>query len=207
MIYTFGLFLDILFPPTEHEKIVRLITPAKIPFYYHEQKINEVISLSDYHRREIQALVASCKFENNYLAAKILGQLLSLWLDKNTSQKTLLIPIPLSSKRQKTRGFNQVEKVLKTIKKLPKNYVISKDILVRIINKTPQTSLHRSARLKNIRGVFAVKKNYNNYLQTFEQIIICDDVLTTGATLYEAKATLLPHIKSNTKIICLTFSH
>lgn len=207
MIYTFQILFDILFPPTEHEKMVRAITLEKIPFLYQPQKINNVISLSDYRRREIQALIASCKFENNFQAARILGALFKIWLDIQSSKRTLVVPIPLSRKRHKERGFNQVEKSLCYAKNLPKDYEINSQILIRIKNTPPQTSLKREERLKNLYGAFMVQKNYSNYLKTFERIIICDDVLTTGTTLNEARAILLPHLLPTTELICLAFSH
>lgn len=207
VLYTFSLLLDIIFPPTEHELVVRSITPQKIPFLYNPRIINKNICLSDYQNKYIKAMVASCKFENNFKAAKFLGLLFLIWLNNEIDKKTLLIAVPLNKTRQKERGFNQVKKALQTMKPLSKQLEISSEILIRIKNTTPQTSLTKHARLNNLKGAFVLDKKYVPYLQKFERVIICDDVLTTGTTLLEAKNVLRPHLNSATELIGISFSH
>lgn len=207
MLYTFSLLLDSIFPPTKHERVVKSITSQKIPFLYNPKIIDGCICLSEYQNKYVKAIVASCKFENNFTAAKFLGQLFLIWLHKETDIKTLLIPIPLSKARQKERGFNQVEKALRTMKPLPKHLDISSNILLRIKNTVPQTSLVKKDRLNNLNGAFVLNEKYIPFLQKFERVIICDDVLTTGTTLLEAKKVLQPHLKSTAQLICISFSH
>lgn len=107
-------------------------------------------------------------------------------------ENSVLVPIPLHSKRQRWRGFNQSEELGKRIaKQLGMGY--NKDLLVRVVNTPPQVRLHKAERLRNTRGIFALKTP-NEALSEVgldrKDIILFDDVWTTGSTLNEAARVL-----------------
>jgi predicted amidophosphoribosyltransferase len=56
-----------------------------------------------------------------------------------------------------------------------------------------------------MRGVFAVSTDDN--VAPNSRIIIVDDVITTGATLHEAKATLQEKLPIGTEILTLALAH
>jgi ComF family protein len=97
---------------------------------------------------------------------------------------TILIPIPLSKKRLRWRGFNQAEIIARALGEAfayPLNFALHRK------NRTaPQASLNESDRATNIQGSF-VWTGPNLSGQT---IILIDDVVTTGATLNEAAKIL-----------------
>jgi predicted amidophosphoribosyltransferase len=66
--------------------------------------------------------------------------------------------------------------------------------------------LQRSQRLKNLQNAFVVNLALVAELQGSSTIVLVDDVVTTGATLFEAKVTLASHFP-NTNIICLAIAH
>ncbi len=103
----------------------------------------------------------------------------------NWPNNILLAPIPLSKRRQRWRGFNQATLLAEVINK-KFNLPISKNQLIRIKHKKPQAKLKETARRKNIRGCF--RWQGENLNQT--NIILIDDVTTTGATLNEAAKIL-----------------
>ncbi|MBY0538651.1 hypothetical protein K2P47_04625 [Patescibacteria group bacterium] len=207
MLYPFQHIFDFIFPPTDHELLLRTVTPQRFITWYRPNTSHTIVYLSEYHLTEVQAAIAACKFEHNYHAAKLLGALVHTHLLTLPKKKTLLIPTPLSVKRQRKRMFNQVERVLHAVGTLPFHTQINTNLLTRTIHTAPQTSLSRTARLTNIRGAFAVTEKNLNCLHGIERIIICDDVLTTGATLVAAKETLLPYISNKIEVICMSWTH
>lgn len=114
-------------------------------------------------------------FWKNYLLSS------SQIIDKNNF---LIIPIPLSKKRLKWRGFNQAELLAINFCSYF-NYSLSLN-LKKIKNRPPQVSLNEKEREKNLQSVFAFK---DKRLEE-KNILLIDDVTTTGATLNEAAIIL-----------------
>lgn len=113
--------------------------------------------------------------------------LLQYWQDNNYT----LVPIPLHPNRQNWRGFNQSQLLCQTLSsKLKLDY--NPDILIRTKNTTPQTSItDKHLRRSNISTAFTY--TYPNcppfqggIKRGFDNIILVDDVYTTGSTIYSA---------------------
>lgn len=97
----------------------------------------------------------------------------------------LIIPVPLHPKRLRWRGFNQSEKIADIIAsnlQIP----IDSTSLKRIKFKTPQAKLKKEDRIKNISNNF----NWHGNKLNQQNIILIDDVTTTGATLNECAKVL-----------------
>lgn len=97
----------------------------------------------------------------------------------------LVIPVPLSRKRLRWRGFNQAELLARVI---AKNYglELDKNNLMRVKHKKAQTKLDEIHRLDNIKNCFVWQGGNLNK----KNIILIDDVVTTGATLNECAKIL-----------------
>lgn len=96
---------------------------------------------------------------------------------------TVLIPMPLHPHRFRDRGFNQAE-VLGAILAKKLNILLRTDILRRIKETMPQAEIKkRDDRLKNMERVFACVKVSGD-------VILFDDVFTTGATMRSAANVL-----------------
>jgi ComF family protein len=115
-----------------------------------------------------------------------------------------LIPIPLSKKRYMERGFNQSELLCKELLILsPTSFVLEKNVLLKQKDTPHQAHIKdRQTRLKNIIGSFYIK---NPKIIKNKNIILIDDVTTTGATLSEAKKILKQ--AGAKKIIAITIAH
>ena len=100
----------------------------------------------------------------------------------------LLIPVPLHKTRRRKRGFNQAELIGRTLAK-NLNLRFRPNTLERLVNNQPQTQLqNRTQRRDNVRGVFHVSRP----AQTAQKnVLLIDDVVTTGATLTESARALL----------------
>lgn len=111
----------------------------------------------------------------------------SLQLTTHNLQPTTFIPIPLHPFRFRERGFNQAEVLGKLIAKRL-NIPMRTDIVKRIKKTTPQVQMKdRKKRLENMRGVFS---SNNLTMKQYNNVILFDDVYTTGATLVSAANVL-----------------
>jgi len=99
--------------------------------------------------------------------------------------ENLIMQVPLANKRKRWRGFNQAEVIACEIANHFK-LEIRTDKLVRIKHKKPQAKLGERERKKNIVGCFA----WNGSDLAGQNIIIVDDVVTTGSTLNECAKVL-----------------
>jgi len=97
-----------------------------------------------------------------------------------------ILPVPLHIKRLRQRGFNQA--LLLTKKLFPKEKEkIKYDILLRQTNTRTQTGLSGRERRKNLKNAFIVKRSSEI---TGKNILIIDDVFTTGSTINECAKAL-----------------
>ncbi len=105
-----------------------------------------------------------------------------------------VIPIPISYKRQQERGFNQVEEILKN---LNYSYLTGK----RIKNTKKMCKIYdKNKREKNIKDSFYFGKDLSG-----KNILIFDDIITTGATIREFVEELEKKGKFN-KIVVFSLS-
>lgn len=140
----------------------------------------------DYKNAIVQKLIWQLKFKHRTLAAPLLAKLLAAHL-RATGLKLnrfVIMPIPLHPSRQRKRGFNQSELIAQELAKLL-GLPIRTDVLAKIKNTKPQTEIktHESRRT-NLIGAFSARPMTDN------NILLVDDVVTTGSTLAEAAAVL-----------------
>lgn len=158
-------------------------------------------------KTHLTALGVVSSYENNilkevihhfkYKKVKNLAQPLSLlaiqflensfYFSQLPKNNLLIIPLPLHLKKKRQRGFNQSELIAKEV---ANHFYLSyeTDILLRVINNSPQVSLENSdLRKKNVKDIFKVKNQESIRNKT---ILLLDDVYTTGATMEEAAKIL-----------------
>ena len=119
------------------------------------------------------------KYNNLKALALPLGQLLAEYLQSRPFPKEVLVPVPLHSQRLRERGYNQSSLLAREVGKITSLPVIE-DVLFRSRN-SPAQARAKSAeeRRSNVAGSFACKgKSLKN-----KQVLLIDDVCTTGATL------------------------
>ncbi len=207
MIHIWQKLLDSIFPQTIHGKVLQDLTSEKFKLQYHPHLIGENMCLAEYHHKYVQAAIAATKFEHSFTAATLLRALVATWLSTLPPVPTVLVPIPLSRERERERGYNQVTRVLEPITDLDYSIITLPRLLTRTKHTNPQTSLGRTERLKNMNGVFSVNQSALPQLTGYTRVIICDDVITTGATLNAARASLTPYLHPDTKLICVAWAH
>jgi competence protein ComFC len=97
-----------------------------------------------------------------------------------------VVPVPLHEERRRERGYNQAELVARQTAKLLR-LSLRVDLLVRIRPRPPQLLLSRSERWKCVRGAYGTRKGRR---VDKLNILLIDDVMTTGATLDACAQTL-----------------
>ena len=97
-----------------------------------------------------------------------------------------IIPIPVTEKRLRERGFNQSFIIGDEISKIT-GKPIYHSILCKVKETKDQFSLHRDERRKNVKGVFAAKDVDRIKVK---RVLLVDDLFTTGHTAKEASRVL-----------------
>lgn len=181
------------------------------PLYdYRHPPIKKALWLLKYKgRKRLAKIFAAAVYE------KIIEEISELTVLQNFS-KPILIPIPLSPQRFRERGFNQAELICLEILKINERYseqreaiklFFTKNVLVKTKNTEHQAQIKdRRTRLKNMADSFEIKKNNQEVdLIKGRNVILIDDITTTGATLNEAKK-MLKKIGAR-KVVAFTVAH
>lgn len=90
-----------------------------------------------------------------------------------------IVPLPLSKKKERSRGYNQSDYIAKGLSQ-KSGIPVLRGCITRIVANETQTHKNRDERWKNVEGIFTV--NTPEALAG-KHILIVDDVLTTGATV------------------------
>ena len=136
----------------------------------------------------IRRIILKYKFqEESYLYKTFVNFLLK---NENFFEKIekydTIVPVPISKKRQKTRGYNQSELVAKEIA-YNSNLILEPECLYKIKNIVEQSKLNKEERLKNIQGVYKLVNKEKLYKK---KILLLDDIFTTGSTVNECARVL-----------------
>jgi len=100
-----------------------------------------------------------------------------------------LLPVPLSDERLRERGYNQSHELAKALARR-RGLRCEPELLLRVRHNSAQASLKLEERAANVRGVFAVEPLRAARLRG-ASVALLDDVMTSGATLFELAGVLL----------------
>jgi len=108
------------------------------------------------------------------------------WVEAALDEADLLLPMPLSVRRLKERGYNQALLLARQLEPAKTR----SDLLLRIRDTPAQHSLKRSQRLTVLENAFVVEPLQVDRVCN-KRIVLIDDVMTTGASLFMAARTLV----------------
>jgi len=156
--------------------------------------IDRLLVVSDFKNHDVASAIKLFKYRFLSDLAEPLSRLVFKYLEHLAKRdhfsmvqgNPLLVPVPLHKTREYWRGFNQAELLARSI---ARHYRLDvAEGLVRAIHSTPQVELKdRPERLSNVRGLYLCLKPE---LFKGRNIILVDDVCTTGATLNECARVL-----------------
>lgn len=146
-----------------------------------EKYFDELYCLGDYEDELLGQLIKTCK----YRFVKELNNDLGILLVNAMSDKKcsgVVVAVPLSKRRERWRGFNQSEEIAKIFAREFKFEY--RNCLIRIKYKKAQAKLSELERQQNMAGCFEVRGEIP------DNIILIDDVVTTGTTINECARIL-----------------
>lgn len=134
-----------------------------------------------------QRLLGDFKFHGHTgLAASFATLLRSTpWVEPALEACDVVLPIPLGPQRLRQRGYNQALELARALE--PRK--LQTDWLLRPTDTPEQHQLARSERLRTLRGAFVVDPLCAPRIRQ-RRLVLIDDVMTTGATLFEAARVL-----------------
>lgn len=149
------------------------------------------------YERALLAVIHRMKYAGKVQVARPLGALLFFALIRywQPGSIDLAIPVPLHSKKIRTRGFNQSYLLVRGWESMDAALNIEQPFikvdgraLIRERWTEPQTGLGKKKRLANIKNAFGVSESAKI---EGKRILLVDDVYTTGATVNECAKVLL----------------
>lgn len=180
-----------------------------------------IFPLYDYRHPPLKKALSLFKYKNKKRLAQLFAEVLHSRILEEYSDlsemenfhNAILIPIPLSRKRYRRRGYNQAELICRELVKINSNinlrhgvnadFMLANNVLMKPKETKHQAQIeNRGERLKNIIGSFRVE---NADPIKGRNIILIDDITTTGATLAEAKKVLRG--AGARKVIAFTIAH
>lgn len=187
--------LNILVPEKkEVEKILSLgVNNARLLIPASNLSKKDVFAIFNYQNKITKILIKSLKYKNNGNVRKFLAQIASEELVNIVSditifegKKPILIPIPMSKKEKKERGFNQSEELLREIEKTKKvDAEFKYDYLIKTKETKKQAELKKDEREINLKFSMSATRGMSG-----APVVIIDDIYTTGSTFNEAKRAL-----------------
>lgn len=136
----------------------------------------------------LRDLVIDWKFNNNFGYSALLSQLSSSVAESipETSRPDIIIPVPLHPSRLRKRGFNQSRIIAGSVATVL-HVKLSDSALVRNRKTIPQVKLSKEKRTENLKNAFTADES----IVAGKNILLVDDVYTTGSTIHECSRTLI----------------
>jgi ComF family protein len=144
------------------------------------------------YQGKLKQAIATLKYDKHVEIGELMGYWLAeAWLNSSLSDRgkqLTVIPIPLHEKRRQERGFNQAELIAKGFCRLTK-YRLQTSILKRVRETQAMFNLSSLERKNNISNAFILSSDLQHkHLKS--QILLIDDIYTTGTTAKEAAKVL-----------------
>jgi ComF family protein len=153
----------------------------------------------------VQQVLHTLKYRNKPELGRLLGRIYGEELKSAgyANAFDIIIPIPLHSYKKQRRGYNQSEEFGKGLSEAL-NVPCSEQFLSRVTVTTTQTKKTRLKRWENVKEVFAV---HHPEMVGGKNILLIDDVVTTGATLEAAGRLLVDAGCSQLSIGCIAATY
>ena len=127
----------------------------------------------------IRKAIHQLKYQNLKAISPCLAELLADYLGSNPLPGEVLVPVPLHPRRLRERGYNQSSLLARELAKLT-NLRVVEDCLIRTKQAQPQVrAASVEERRRNVANAFVCQ----NDKLSGKQVILIDDVCTSGATL------------------------
>ncbi|WP_156785892.1 ComF family protein [Caldisericum exile] len=136
----------------------------------------------------MEELIKKFKFEGYKVLSKFFSPLILNFIELNNIKFDFVSFVPMSKKEFRARGYNQTYLLAKDISLKTKKPIIEN--LYKIRETKKQTNLSKKERIENLKNAFIVEGEYSG------NILIFDDVYTTGSTAKEVTKAFKKSIKN-----------
>lgn len=192
-----NMFLNFLFPPVcgicgkKDKNWICEDCFKKLNFNIIYRKVynkyyDEMIYLFKY--KNIRNIILKYKFNNHAYLCNLFSKIIlkNKNLCRNLKIYDIIIPVPMYKRKKLKRGYNQTELITKKIAKYIEIEESSK-VLIKIKNIKTQSKLNEKQRYVNVKDAFYIsnKEKIKN-----KNVILFDDIITTGATINECAKVL-----------------
>lgn len=143
--------------------------------------IKEYESFLNYWKGNVAyKLIHALKYKGN---KKVSSYLADIYIDSSSyhiheKEWDIIATVPLHKKRERNRGYNQMEDFAYQLSNDRSTYI--KDFLIRKKHAKSQTTRNREQRLESLKHTFTLNKTYQ--ATNLSRILLIDDVFTTGGT-------------------------
>jgi len=171
-----------------------------------EYLFNHIHALGDYSK-PLSTLIKQLKYQQQLIAGELLAYLLIKSIHKRYTEAQLtqfdyLLAVPLHPNKLQQRGFNQAQIICERLhKKL--NIPILVETIQRCKETMAQEGLSVSKREANLSGAFSYNP-ISEYKLTNKNIVIIDDVVTTGATINNLCKLLIEQGANSVNVFCIS---
>ncbi len=139
-------------------------------------------------RGPLRELIYALKYKDGFWALRDIRVLAksATGLEEYIGEASL-VPVPLHPRKQRERGYNQSQLLVKELVSLfPRSR--QSDLLERSVDTVSQTQFDRKQRIRNLKNAFSLCRN--RAIDPAQRYIIVDDVFTTGSTVNACSAVL-----------------
>ena len=154
-----------------------------------------------YYSNIISELILRLKYKSDFDCATVLGELMADLIVRNNICIDVITFVPATKAALRKRGYNQSKLLAKAIGRKLKLRVVAS------LNKNRETKdqigLNEEMRWKNILGSYSLKNKVN--LKN-KEILLVDDVMTTGATTFCCAEELIKGAAKNVIILTVAKS-
>ena len=192
------------FPPQITERDIQRLPKAQFSPY------PRIYSLYNYQNPKVKKLIRHLKKHREPSLKKIIGSemcdyLLPILAEYETFhefREPFVIPMPISRKRKKERGFNQCDDMARYLADTLPRARYQKNLIRKKESQKQALIKNRQERKRNVQNVFSLKNQEGIKNQ---DVIIVDDLVTTGATLQSLFSLLKKAGARN--VLAITIAH
>lgn len=193
MVRTWQTLLELLWPHDEVPSVMHTGTSLG--------RYKNTHCLFPYKEPHIQTLIKRTKYQADRVSARQLATYLDVYLAQQ-KRSYVIIPMPISYKRWRTRGYNHIELIC-TYSAFANQ--VRTNVLKKRRHTKQQTHVSKTKRLTQQLGTFSC--NIAQCRTLPQTVILLDDVVTTGATMAAARSALQSSVHPDTKLVCLAIAH
>ncbi len=135
----------------------------------------------------LQRMIYQLKYKENKEIGLWLGKQMALHMASWLNDIDLIVPTPIHNKRKALRGYNQSEVIAKGIS-AESGIQINTTDLIKKVHNTSQTNKTKLERIANVANVFELKRKHT---LDNKNILLLDDVITTGSTTLSCISEIL----------------